>query len=357
MSANRIAVAAALAALAVMANATLAEVQWAEDPWESILERAKSERKHVYVDFYATWCGPCKQMEKVTYPDEAVSRFLGGMIPVKYDAETGAGEVLAEKYRVVAYPTLIIFDPGGEEIDRHVGYLEPEPFVEKFQGYIDGIGTVSYYKEKLAENPDDIETLYTLGMKHVDAVRAEEAQACLARVMELDPDDAQGRFAGITYALGEVMYTTDRYADAKRYFEALIARYPDSEAYESGLRRLAATEYKLQNADAAVAAYRKVVERHPDDPLVLNGFAWFCAQRGIGLDEALAVALKAADLSGRDAGILDTLAEVYYARGEYDQAIEVGKEALEKDPEDTYFKNQVEKFRKAKADADAQARR
>jgi tetratricopeptide (TPR) repeat protein len=279
------------------------------------------------------------------------------VIAVKYDAEAGEGETLAGKYRVVAYPTLIIFGPDGEEIDRHLGYLDPEPFVETFQGYIDGIGTVAFYEEKLAKNPDDVETLFTLGMKHADAVRPDEAQVCLTRVMELDPDDAQGHFADIYYALGEVMYSSNRYADAKRHFEALIARYPDAEASEDALRRLAATEYKLQNADAAVATYHKLVDRHPEDPSTLNGFAWFCAQRAIGLDDALAVALKAADFSGRDPGILDTLAEVYYARGEYEQAIAVGKEALDKEPDDDYFKNQLEKFRKAKADADAQARR
>jgi tetratricopeptide (TPR) repeat protein len=118
-----------------------------------------------------------------------------------------------------------------------------------------------------------------------------------------------------------------------------------------GMKRLAATEYKLGNADAAVAMYEKSMAGKENDPGALNGFAWFCAQRKIGLDKALPAAKKAADLSGRDPGILDTLAEVYFAMGDYNNAIKVEKEALAKDPDDKYLKEQIEKFEKAR-DAD-----
>ncbi|HEU4365878.1 MAG TPA: tetratricopeptide repeat protein, partial [Candidatus Krumholzibacteria bacterium] len=73
-------------------------------------------------------------------------------------------------------------------------------------------------------------------------------------------------------------------------------------------------------------------------------------------DQALPVALKAVELSNRDAGILDTLAEVYFAQGDYDKALKIGLEGLSKEPDDQYFKDQVEKYKKAKVEED-QARR
>jgi hypothetical protein len=47
---------------------------------------------------------------------------------------------------------------------------------------------------------------------------------------------------------------------------------------------------------------------------------------------------------------------VYFARGDFDNAIKIEEEAAAKDPKDQYMKDQIEKFKKAKADAD-QAKR
>jgi tetratricopeptide (TPR) repeat protein len=79
----------------------------------------------------------------------------------------------------------------------------------------------------------------------------------------------------------------------------------------------------------------------------MNGFAWFCAKRKFGFDAALPVALKAVELSDRDSGILDTLAELYYAMGDYGNAIKIGEEALSKEPDDQYLKDQLTKYRSA----------
>ena len=89
----------------------------------------------------------------------------------------------------------------------------------------------------------------------------------------------------------------------------------------------------------------------------MNSFAWFCSQAKIGFDKALPIAQKAVEVSDRNPGILDTLAELYYAMGQYDNAIEIGQEALATDPDDQYFKNQVQKFKDAKEAARSQARK
>ena len=341
-----------VALLGVLASVASAEVKWSDESYAQILQRAKQENKYVFIDFYATWCGPCKRLDEVTYPDARASELLNSMIPAKWDAEKDPWIPLAKQYKVSAYPTLIVIAPDGKEVDRHLGFLEPAEFVATIDGYRNGVGTIADLQNQLREKPDDIELLYKVGMKHADAGRAGDASAVLTRAMELDPKDAKGRNAGILYALGEAYYVDEKYADAKPYFDRLVKEYEGSDMYDSGIKRLAGTEFKLGNKDAAVATYWKATEKKANDPAALNGFAWFCAQRKIGLDKALPAAQKAADLSGRDPGILDTLAEVYFAMGDFDNAIKVEEEAAAKDPKDTYLKEQIEKFKKAKADAD-----
>jgi tetratricopeptide (TPR) repeat protein len=348
--------AVALSTLAVHAGTgATGPVQWTDASWDEVLKQAKVESKHIFIDFYATWCGPCKRMDKNTFTDPSVASFLNANIPVKLDAEKGLGEELAQEYRVSAYPTFVLIGPDGKEVDRHIGYLDPEPFLKVMEGYVRGEGTVAWYENKLREDPDDIETRRTLGIKLADAVLPEEAETHLNKVLEMDPDDERGWHADIVYALGDVNYRAERYDQARKHFERLITEIADSERYEEGLTLLARVEHKLGNSDAAVAHYQTYLDRHPDDPRAMNAFAWFCSQRGIGLDRALPVALKAAELSNRDPGILDTLAEVYFAMGDYDNAIEIGKECVAAEPDDTYFQNQVKKYQKAKQEAGSRA--
>src|ERR1700761_8867531 len=40
--------------------------------WEEVLQKAKTEHKYIFMDCYATWCGPCKGMEEDIYPLKAV---------------------------------------------------------------------------------------------------------------------------------------------------------------------------------------------------------------------------------------------------------------------------------------------
>lgn len=344
-----------LVSLCAMAASAVADVKWSDGTYAQVLERAKQENRYVFIDFYATWCGPCKRLDEVTYPDAKVSELLNSMVPVKWDAEKDPWLATAKQYKVSAYPTLIVLDPSGKEVDRHLGFLEAAEFVATIDGYRKGVGTIAALEKELQAKPDDVDLMYRVGMKHAEAGRAGEAATVLTKAMSADPKNEKGRNPAILYALGEAYYVDGQYADAKPYFDRLVKEYPDGEMADAGAKRLAGTEYKLGNKDAAVATYWKVTEKKANDPSALNGFAWFCAQRKIGLDRALEAAKKAADLSGRDPGILDTLAEVYFARGDFDNAIKIEEEAAAKDPKDTYLKDQVEKFKKAKADA-AQAK-
>jgi thioredoxin 1 len=331
------------------ANPAVSDVNWAGDSYEEVVKRAKSTNKYVFLDFYTVWCSPCKKMDKETYTNAKVSEFLNDMIAVKYDSEKGDGIALSAKYRVKAWPTVILLDPGGREIDRYLGFLGAEKLVKVMSEYMNGINTVAYYRQQVRQNPEDPQVWKQLGVKYVDAGLVPEAREALNKFSELAPNASANEKAEVLLKLAEVHYDGESYAEATKMFEEVIAEYGDSDYLDRATTRLARCYHKLGDTDKCVATYLTYVRRHPDDPKALNSFAWFCATRKVGLDEALPVAIKAVELSGRQPGFLDTLAELYYAREEYDKAIEIGREAADREPGDTYFENQLKKFKKAKA--------
>src|SRR5690349_20740882 len=47
-----------------------------ENAWGTTLKKAQKEQKYIFVDAYATWCGPCKQLKASTFKDEKAANFF-----------------------------------------------------------------------------------------------------------------------------------------------------------------------------------------------------------------------------------------------------------------------------------------
>ena len=75
----------------------------------------------VLVDFWATWCGPCKMLSPIVdeVAEETNGEFVVGKVNVDEEKE------LAKRFKVMSIPTLIVFK-NGEETNRSVGYIEKE---------------------------------------------------------------------------------------------------------------------------------------------------------------------------------------------------------------------------------------
>ncbi len=106
-------------------------IQFFQGTWNEALAAAKKQKKLIFVDAYAVWCGPCKYMSNNVFPDAKVGEFFNkNFISYKFDMEKGEGPEFAGKYKITAYPTLLFINADGEVVLREMGARDNNGFIQ-----------------------------------------------------------------------------------------------------------------------------------------------------------------------------------------------------------------------------------
>jgi len=119
---------------------TVPEIAW--KPYsEEAVQQAVREGKPVFIDFYADWCIPCKELDKFTFTDERVIKLSKDFVNLKVDL-TSMGDpntqALKQQFNIKGVPTLVFLDKNGTEIPntRIVGFIEADKLAEIMQSIV-----------------------------------------------------------------------------------------------------------------------------------------------------------------------------------------------------------------------------
>ncbi len=90
-------------------------------------EQIISSNELVVIDFFATWCGPCKMLSPVI---ENVESLIHDVKFIKVDIDQFND--LASQYKIQSVPTLV-FLKNGQEVMKSIGYLDEDALIEKIK--------------------------------------------------------------------------------------------------------------------------------------------------------------------------------------------------------------------------------
>lgn len=123
----------------LLSFSSFAQTNWFEGTWQEAFAEAQQQNKYLFVDAYTDWCVWCKVADEKTFPKEAVADLLNQeFIAVKVDMERGDGVALGAKYRVMGYPSYLMFTPKGEFAQKMTGFTEdPAEFAEQVKNSLD----------------------------------------------------------------------------------------------------------------------------------------------------------------------------------------------------------------------------
>ena len=334
--------------------------------WADVLAKAKAAGKPVFVDFTTDWCGWCRKLEKDTYSQKAVGDAMKAFVNVMVDAEKGEGPSIAKRFHVNGFPTLVVVDATGAEVDRIVGYRKPEPFLEEIARILRGEGTLPALRTKAEADPKDLGAALAYAEKLLDsdaaaavallegpaaATVAKDASQDAARVLTLaraheETGAADKALAGYERVAVEFA-ATDLASEALQRGAQLAQRKdPDTALAFFGKARAAAPSpkakaavdgmtYHLHLALAAKALAARA-DASSDDAAALNEVAWTVYEMRATMEmrrlvaKATTWARRACELSKDEPAHVDTLANLLALAGKLDEAIELERKAAER---------------------------
>jgi tetratricopeptide (TPR) repeat protein len=321
---------------------------------------------------------------------------LGRVVFLKLDAEKGEGKELAKEYNIEGYPTFLLANAKGETVERWWGYGEAAEFIATLDSGVKDPTTIDQKRARFESNPNmnDAAKLATFYETQEDFHSSVEwYQRAQALRGSSDKDFRYEIFQNTTWGVYQDDFKT---VDAKKAADAALAfegRSVEDVANIAGMMtslgrkkddatimvpylELAMRETEgvddesiqkkrtrlqvdhalfVEHDEAKAVSYKKATydEGWMEDADSLNGFAWWCFETNVNLEEADALARKGVELADNGkskAMILDTVAEICNARGSCKDAVFFIELAIQEDPDSEYYPKQLERFRKLLAE-------
>ncbi len=152
------------------------------------------------------------------------------------------------------------------------------------------------------------------------------AEAELQKTLQIDPN-----FSAAYDLLVQTYLATNKLPQAVSQLQGLLSKNPNN---TPTLMTLALVYDRMKDFPKARDAYEKLLSTEPNFVPALNNLAYLYTERLNNLDKAYDLARKARELQGQDPSVGDTFGWVLYKRGDYQQALTILQESVEKAPDD-----------------------
>ncbi|MFZ1946047.1 MAG: thioredoxin fold domain-containing protein [bacterium] len=205
--------------------------------WSGSLEEARLEAQRtgdrVLASFEAYWCPWSRLLRESLYADPAVVDSLSGYRCVAVDADRDSA--ICKEYDVKIYPTIIVMDSYGAELNRLVGYSPPREFLDRLASLRRGDRVVAEMFALEAQHATDPQFLLRLGDLLRDMGTYDAALLRYERAAEADAGNKAGIREEATYSMAECCMVAGEYRAAAERFKHFAAADSSSERCEEAM--------------------------------------------------------------------------------------------------------------------------
>ena len=171
----------------------------------------------------------------------------------------------AARYRVLGYPTVMVLNEKGEELDRVVGYYRAPEFISQVEDYLAGRNTLGSMIAEEHAKRNDPEFIYKLADRFADHGLFDEARKRFLVFVTLDPKNKSGKVDDALYRLARMARKKHDYASDRKYAQMILDRYPDSDMMKPAFLEVGQGFRKDGQLEKARTIFLDYAKRFPED--------------------------------------------------------------------------------------------
>jgi tetratricopeptide (TPR) repeat protein len=254
----------AISLIVVRLSSTPSAITWERD-YEKALQRAAAENKPIIADMFTDWCTLCKQMDKETFAEPGlIKNMADDYVWLKLNTETEEDGIrLQKEFAILTYPTVLVLDSEGEELDRADRFLSSAPFQEAVRSSVNNPDSLATLRKSVRENPDSAVARYALADKLLRVNNFAKAGPEFQKVIDLDPENREGKTDLSHYNVALCLASQAKYQEALSQLDQLRKRFPRSGAVADATVLRGQIYHCCNMLDEAQAALREYAEKYP----------------------------------------------------------------------------------------------
>jgi thioredoxin-like negative regulator of GroEL len=221
---------------------------------------AAKDGQFVVIDFYTDWCTWCKTLDTIVFVnDTTIEFFTNKMVLAKINAEVDTA--VSNKYYAKAYPTTLLLNKSGEEVDRLVGYAPTQEYLKTLVDYSQGVGTLNDLLAKASAGSDRALCLQVAD-KYKYRGQGTEAQTWYTKVIETgNPHDSLSGEARMAFA--DFLRRDKKYDEAIAAFQKIEQEFTTYHGRDAVLWQ-AIVNVKKGDTAQAISIFESYVQRFPE---------------------------------------------------------------------------------------------
>jgi thioredoxin-like negative regulator of GroEL len=260
-----------LLAAASTATGAAKEISW-QLHFDDGLVLSKALARPLLLDFWASWCGPCRRMDAEVWTDEKVNSLADRYVFVKVDVDREKS--VEDRYFVHGIPTIVIADPWGRAVQKHEGFANSFEIGGLLGQLPSDYGEVRNEFNILEHDAKNGKALHRIGQfyadRHAFQLSSDYYRDALKSDLAKEDEDLR---EDLTLGIAINDFRDGKTGDARKKLSLFLKAFPDGRRQPEAMLAQVAVALKERKRNDAEKVFQELQRRFPDSQAARNAAA------------------------------------------------------------------------------------